>query len=57
MPDLIEGNIDFALALGNPAELPQEIIFEPLCQLESSVSGRVGHPLQHAQSWSELNNA
>ena len=57
VPDLIEGNIDFALALGNPAELPQEIIFEPLCQIESSVSGRVGHPLQHAQSWSELNNA
>lgn len=57
LPGLVEGRLDFAVALANPGDLPYEIEFEALAEVAASPAGRVGHPLAHARSWDELRGA
>jgi DNA-binding transcriptional LysR family regulator len=57
LPGLLEGRLDFAVALASPSDLPQEIVFEPLVQAHAVPTGRLGHPLAHARSWDELKDA
>lgn len=57
VPDLIEGRLDFAVALADPADLPYEIVFEALGCVESMLAGRLDHPLAGATTWAELKNA
>ncbi|AGA86136.1 MAG: LysR family transcriptional regulator [Gammaproteobacteria bacterium HGW-Gammaproteobacteria-9] len=57
LPGLLEGRLDFAVALASPSDLPHEIVFEPLVQAHAVPTGRLGHPLAHARSWDELKDA
>ena len=57
LPDLIEGRLDFAIAIAEPADLPYDIAFEPLCRVRATVAGRIGHPLAHARTWADLKDA
>ncbi len=57
LPGLVEGRLDFAVALANPGDLPYEIEFEALAEVDAAPAGRVGHPLAHARSWDELRGA
>lgn len=57
LPGLLEGRLDFAVALANPEDLPYEVSFEPLKEVHAVPTGRLGHPLAHAQSWDELKDA
>ncbi len=57
LPGLMEGRLDFALALANPDDLPYEVLFEPLAQAQAVPTGRLGHPLAEARSWDELKDA
>ncbi|WP_068808642.1 LysR family transcriptional regulator [Thauera phenolivorans] len=57
LPDLIEGRLDFAIAIVNPADLPYEISFEPVCDAEITIAGRLGHPLGAHTTWSALADA
>jgi molybdate transport repressor ModE-like protein len=54
VPDLIEGRLDFGVAIATQNELPQELVFNPLCQIESCVAGRVDHPLVNETDWPAL---
>ena len=57
LPGLMEGRLDFAVALANPGDLPFEVVFEPLVQAHAVPTGRLGHPLAGAKSWAELGEA
>ena len=57
LPGLLEGRLDFAVALANPRDLPYEVIFEPLADVQAVPTGRLGHPLAHARTWAELKDA
>ena len=57
VPDLIEGNLDLAVAIADPSDLPYDIAFEPLSKVKPAVAGRCGHPLANARSWGELKDA
>ncbi len=57
LPQLIDGRLDFAVALANPNDLPFEISFEPIVPIYSWVAGRLNHPLTSAKSWDELKDA
>jgi len=57
LPGLIEGRLDFAVALANPQDLPYEIEFEALAEVPAAPTGRVGHPLRTARTWDELRGA
>ncbi|HRP24899.1 MAG TPA: LysR substrate-binding domain-containing protein [Thauera sp.] len=57
LPDLIEGRLDFAIAVADPADLPYEIDFEPLGPSEAVLAAREGHPLAGATTWAELKDA
>jgi DNA-binding transcriptional LysR family regulator len=57
LPALIEGRIDFAVAIADPGELPNEIVFEPLDVVTAEPAGRVGHPLSAACDWTRLSGA
>jgi DNA-binding transcriptional LysR family regulator len=57
LPGLIEGRLDFAVALANPRDLPYEVEFEALAEVPAAPAGRVGHPLAHARSWAQLQGA
>ena len=57
IPQLIDGRLDFAIALADPASLPFEIAFETIGQVASAVAGRRGHPLAGARSWEDLKSA
>jgi DNA-binding transcriptional LysR family regulator len=54
VPGLIEGRLDFGVAIASQAALPSELIFDPLADVLNAVAGREGHPLAGANSWSEL---
>jgi LysR family transcriptional regulator of abg operon len=54
VPELLQGRIDFALALADEAELPREIGFEPLQAIEALPAGRLGNPFIKARSWADL---
>lgn len=57
LPGLIEGKIDFAIALASPQDLPYEIEFEPLAEIEAVPMVRTGHPLAGAQDWRAVADA
>ncbi|QJQ94845.1 MULTISPECIES: LysR substrate-binding domain-containing protein [Halomonadaceae] len=54
LPGLMEGRIDFAIAVAEPDDLPYEIAFEPLGQILVEAAARVGHPMLAATEWSQL---
>lgn len=54
VPDLIEGRLDFGVAIATQYELPRELSFTPLGNVMSCIAGRSGHPLAEATQWSEL---
>lgn len=57
LPQLIDGRLDFAVALANPADLPFEIAFEPIIAIHSWVLGCRNHPLAEAKTWNDLRDA
>lgn len=54
LPGLMEGTLDFAIAVAEPEQLPYEIAFEPLTQILSEPVAREGHPLLSATDWSQM---
>ncbi len=48
VPALLEGRLDFAVAIADPADLPYELVFEPLTPVVALPAGRRGHPLAGA---------
>lgn len=57
LPGLMEGRIDFAIAVAKADQLPNEITFEPLTELLSEPMAREGHPLLGATDWSQMAEA
>ena len=57
IPALIEGDLDFAVAIADPDDLPYDIAFDPRARACPMIAGRVGHPLAKARTWEELKNA
>ncbi|RTZ41688.1 LysR family transcriptional regulator [Candidimonas sp. SYP-B2681] len=57
IPALVEGQIDFAIAIADPNDLPHEISFQQIAEVNGAVAGRVGHPLISARSWEDLAQA
>jgi LysR family transcriptional regulator, regulator of abg operon len=57
MPGLIEGQLDFAVAIADPADLPTEITFERLQDVDAMPAGRIGNPLTDATCWADLKAA
>lgn len=57
LPGLIEGRIDFAIALASPQDLPYEIEFEPLADIYAVPMVRTSHPLAAAQDWNQVADA
>lgn len=57
IPGLIDGSLDFAVAIADPGDLPYDIAFDPLCKIKPVVAGRIGHPLANASTWDELKEA
>ncbi len=57
LPGLIEGRIDFAIALASPPDLPYEIDFEPLTDIDAVPFVRSDHPLADANDWRSLAEA
>ncbi|MEI8599309.1 LysR substrate-binding domain-containing protein [Vibrio sp. M60_M31a] len=45
LPGLMEGDLDFAIAVAELEQLPYEIVFEPLTQILSEPVAREGHLL------------
>lgn len=56
LPGLIEGRIDFAIALASPQDLPYEIEFEALADIEAVPFARNSHPLIEARDWATLSD-
>jgi molybdate transport repressor ModE-like protein len=54
IPDLLEGRLDFGVAIATQNELPQELIFNPLCNIECCAAGRAAHPLAGETEWAIL---
>lgn len=54
LPDLVEGRLDFAIAVANPDNLPYEVAFERIGSVEITLAGRIGHPLGTRTTWAEL---
>lgn len=54
VPDLIEGKLEFGVAIATPAELPPELTFTSISQVHSCVAGRIGHPMAQSSQWEEL---
>ncbi|HRG70453.1 MAG TPA: LysR substrate-binding domain-containing protein, partial [Thauera aminoaromatica] len=57
LPGLIEGKIDFAIALASPQDLPYEIEFEPLADIDAVPMVRTTHPLAEARDWNTVADA
>jgi len=57
VPGLIEGRLDFGIAIASQEALPSELVFKPLAQVLTAVAGREGHPLSGGSSWPELLSA
>ena len=57
VPALLEGRLDFALAIADPVDLPYELVFRPLLEVVALPTGRQGHPLARAQTWEALRDA
>jgi LysR family transcriptional regulator, regulator of abg operon len=57
LPGLIEGKIDFAIALASPQDLPYEIEFEALTNIDAVPFAHESHPLLGAQDWQAVAQA
>jgi DNA-binding transcriptional LysR family regulator len=57
IPELIEGKLDFAVAVTNQMDLPREIDCERLQEVDALPAGAVGNPLTQARTWIELKEA
>jgi len=57
IPGLLEGALDFGVAIASRDELPPEIVFIPLCPTPLLIAGRKGHPLTQAQDWGAVSKA
>ncbi|WPC03450.1 LysR substrate-binding domain-containing protein [Pseudomonas benzenivorans] len=57
LPGLLEGRLDFAVALANPEDLPYEVSFEALAEVHAAPTGRLDHPMASARTWAELKDA
>jgi DNA-binding transcriptional LysR family regulator len=57
VPDLMQGRIEFAVAIAEERALPKEIRFEPLQEIEGLPAGRVGNPFLQARTWADLQGA
>lgn len=57
VPALLEGRLDFAVAIADPTDLPYELVFEPLTNVVALPAGRQGHPMAAAATWEELQEA
>lgn len=57
IPRLIEGRLDFAIAIADPDDLPPELAFEPLFEVSAVPAGRAGHPLAGATDWQALEHS
>ncbi|MCY1260097.1 HTH-type transcriptional regulator TsaR [compost metagenome] len=57
VPALLEGRLDFAVAIADPADLPYELVFETLAPVVALPAGRRGHPLAGARNWEALQEA
>jgi DNA-binding transcriptional LysR family regulator len=54
IPKLLEGRLDFGIAIATPKGLPPELTLEPISKIELAVAGRTDHPLRQSRSWHEL---
>ena len=57
VPELLQGRIDFAVALANAKELPGEIEFEPLQAIDALPAGRNDNPFVGARKWADLKDS
>ena len=57
LPQLIDGRLDFAVALAAARDLPFETAFEAIVPIASAVAGRRNHPLAGAETWDVLKEA
>ena len=56
VPELLEGRLDFGVAIATQEELPQELVFNPLFDIDCCAAGRTGHPLSGQTNWTTLAN-
>lgn len=54
VPKLIEGSLDFGVAIAAASDLPTELTFEPLCQVKIMPAMRVEHPAAGLTDWESL---
>lgn len=54
LPQLREGQVDFAVAAPVEQSVDPDLDFEPICPLEMVVACRPEHPLARATEWDEL---
>lgn len=54
LPQLREGQVDFAVAAPVEQSVDPDLDFEPICPLEMVVACRPAHPLARATEWDEL---
>jgi LysR family transcriptional regulator of abg operon len=57
VPELLQGRIDFAVALANAKELPSEIEFEPLQAINALPAGRCDNVFIGARKWADLKDS
>jgi DNA-binding transcriptional LysR family regulator len=57
LPGLIEGKLDFAIALASPRDLPYEIEFAPMTEIDAVPMVRTDHPLANAEDWNSVADA
>lgn len=57
VPGLLEGQLDFGVAISTRDTLPTELSFKPLTQTRLLISGRAGHPLAKVTDWQVLSKA
>lgn len=57
IPALQESRLDFAIAIADPADLPYDLVFEPLSSVVAWPAVRSGHALEGTRSWDALSQA
>lgn len=57
VPGLLEGELDFGVAISTRDVLPPELDFIPLCPTSLLIAGREGHPLAKEKNWAALSQA
>jgi DNA-binding transcriptional LysR family regulator len=55
-PALLNGELDFAIVVAEPAMLPDKLLFEPIIHTPFVVVGRAGHPAHNATQLHQLLN-